>query len=237
MVLVYAMSKTPPYSEHLYTEYTPLALIPVCTSNFPRRVSEGFDSDPNGHEEGDDDKVILEIGGPECKSDRYEDDLSTNNLCAQTFYHKKYDKTSPHQRALYRSDSPNCMNRLQCDSRGRVYVDHMSDDREDAHDSMDRSVDYLNFDLSSQHEGLRKGLGVRLGEEYAQQLGQGSRGLGGPDPQHLLRVDTMGVSWRERALQLERGCSQPLFTTPYGDIKVEIANNMKNFVYFLLTSL
>lgn len=222
MVLVYAMSKTPPYSDQLYTEYTPL--VPVCATNFPRRVSEGFDSDPNAHEDEDDDKVILEIGGPDCKSDKYEDDLNTNTSCAQTFYHKKYDKTSPHQRALYRGDSPTCINRLQYDSRGRVYADHMSED----HDSMDRSVDYLNFDMSSQHEGLRKGLGVRLGEEYAQPLGQGSRVLGGHgvEAQHLLRVDTMGVSWRERALQLERGCSQPLFTTPYGDIKVEIANNM-----------
>lgn len=77
----------------------------------------------------------MEIGGPDSKS-KYED--------GTTFYHKKYDKTSPHNRLLYRSESPS-----RNIHHETTHEDHHDEDIEEHHSSQPQYVEFEIQDCSS----------------------------------------------------------------------------------------
>lgn len=200
------MSNSSPYTELYIGESVPL--VPVCTGNYPRRVSDNFENDSIVVE--DSEKVILEIGGPDSKC-KYDD--------LPTFYHKKYDKTSPHQR-IYRSDSPGLMTRSH-DSRDRMYEHGLSEDTETLSDGIDRSIEHgfsISYELPNHGDALKKS--HRIGNEMGQLDFRGSifgcvdKMISAPSSsrgpsnatvdQSIMKVD---ISWRERALQLEKGDS------------------------------
>lgn len=204
------MSNSSPYTELYMSESTPL--VPVCTGNYPRRVSDNFEGDNIVTE--DNEKVILEIGGPESKCKYDVDNMPT-------FYHKKYDKTSPHQR-VYRSDSPGLMSRSQGDSADRMYGEHgLSEDAETLSDGIERSIEHgfsMSYELPSQVDIGKKnprtmGIIGDMGQldfrgsifgcvEKMSAACSRSSIVQGVDPS-MMRVDNS--SWRERALQLEKG--------------------------------
>lgn len=195
------MSNSSPYTELYIGESVPL--VPVCTGNYPRRVSDNFETDPIVAE---DDKVILEIGGPDSKC-KYDD--------LPTFYHKKYDKTSPHQR-IYRSDSPGLMTRSHGDSRDRMYEHGLSEDTETLSDGIDRSIEHgfsIGYELPSHGDGSKKSHRIEMGQldfrgsifgcvDKMISAPSSSRGSSHTVDQSIMKVD---MSWRERALQLEKG--------------------------------